>query len=421
MARNIITSLDIGTSSVRTVVVEFKKGADDPHVLGVGVAPSVGIRRGLVVDIPDAISSIRQSIDSAQRSSGVTIKSVWLAVGGAHISEFFTKGVIAVSRADQEISPEDAKRAVSAAEAFIPKNSNKEVLHVIPRDYKVDNEAGIKNPVGMHGVRLEVDTLIVECSSPFLKNLLKCTEGAGLRVEDYVFSSLASSEVALTKRQKELGVMLLDIGGGTTSFVVFEEGTPIHAGVLPVGGNHITNDIAIGLQIKVDIAERIKIVFGSCLPDQISKREIINITDFEDGGEDIEDKKNSADNGGYSRRELARIIAARLGDIFELAGKELKKIGRTQLLPAGLVLTGGSSLIPGILEFAKKEMKLPAETVSSVGFGDVDEKLLPTLSVSLGLVRWGEKDSISIEGAWGGRVGKLGSSNWLKWLQSFLP
>ena len=220
MAKNIIVALDVGTSTVQAVIAEKRKGEENPRVLGVGVAPSRGVRRGVVVDCDDASSVIRTVMDDARKAAGVQARSVWLTVGGAHVSVSSSRGIIAVSRADGEISPEDVKRAIAAAETFIPKNPNREILHMIPRDFRVDSEAGIKDPIGMHGVRLEVDTLIVDCSRPFLKNLFKCVEGAGLKVVDYVFSPLAAAEAVLTKRQKELGVMLLDVGGGTASFMV---------------------------------------------------------------------------------------------------------------------------------------------------------------------------------------------------------
>ena len=378
-----------------------------------GIAPSAGVRRGIIVDLDDATSSIRKSVEEARRSSGATTKSVWLAVGGAHVAVSSSRGVVAVSRADGEISPEDARRAIAAAETFVPKNPNKEILHIIPRDFKVDNEANIKNPVGMHGIRLEVDALIIECSSPLLKNLLKCVGGAGLTVEDYVFAPFAASASVLSKRQKELGVMLLDVGGGTASFVIYEEGVPIHAGVIPIGGNHITNDVAIGFRTHVDAAERIKVAYGSCLAAELSKREAIRLAEFVEG-----------EGGVYSRRELAEIIEARLGDIFELLHKELKKIGRVQLLPAGVVLVGGSALLPGLVDLTKREMKLPVELGRPQEFlSVVDEGIAPTFAAVFGVLEWARLRREE-EGGWLARGHKsmgFSESPWLKWLRSLLP
>lgn len=412
MARNIITAIDVGTSTVATVIAEKKPDEEKPRILGVGITPSVGLRRGIVVDIDDATSAIRKSVEEARRAADVSIKSVWLALGGAHISVSSSKGVVAVSRADGEISPEDVRRSIAAAETFIPKNPNREIIHMIPRDFRVDSESGVKDPVGMHGVRLEVDTLIIECSSPFLKNLLKCVEGAGFRVEDYVFSPLAAAEAMLTKRQKELGVMLLDIGGSTSGFIVFEEGAPMHAGVIPIGGNHITNDVAIGFRTQVDIADRIKISHGSCLSSELPKRESIRLAEF-----------IPEETAIYSRKELGEIIEARLGDIFELLQKELKKISRVELLPSGVVLTGGTSQVPGILDFTKREMKLPVEIGKSLDFQDmVSEEMFPPLAVVLGLVSWVYRKNKEVNSpSWKHHVRLVGQSSWIRWLKSLLP
>lgn len=410
MARNIFSAIDVGTSTIQTVIAEGKRGSG-LRILGVGAAPSQGVRRGVVVDLEDATAAIRRSIEDAKHSAGVPqVRSAWVGVGGAHISVASSRGVVAVSRADGEISPEDVRRAVVAAESFITKNPNKEMLHMIPRDFRVDNEAGIKDPIGMHGVRLEVDTLIIETAAPFLKNLLKCLDGAGIAVEDYIFTPMAASEAVLTKRQKELGVMLLDIGGGTASFIVYEEGVPIHAGVIPIGGNHITNDVAIGFRTHIDVAEQIKLTHGSCLPAELPKRDTIRLADYIPGG-----------NGSYSRRELAEIIEARLGDIFELVGKELKKIDRVELLPGGVVLIGGSALLPGMVELTKREIRLPVEIGMPHIFEGVDEKLGPTLAPVLGVLEWGTRHNRVPNTAQWGHLARLGRSSWVKWFKAFLP
>lgn len=411
MPRNIITALDIGTSTVQTVVAERKKGNGGLRILGIGIAPSQGVRRGLVVDVGDAMASIRQSVEEAKKSAGIPVKSAWLAVDGSYITVASSRGVVAVSRADGEISREDTNRAVAAAEQFLPKNPNREILHIIQRDYKVDSESGIKDPVGMHGIRLEVDALVIEYAVSALKTLLKCVEGAGVRVEDYVFAPLAAAEAVLTKRQKELGVMLLDIGGGTSSFVIYEEGVPIHAGVLPIGGNHITNDIAIGFKTRVDVAEDIKNMYGSCLPADMSKRETIRLAEFVEGDESV-----------YSRRELAGIVEARLCDIFELVQKELKKIGRTELLPGGVVLVGGTANLVGIKELSRREIKLPAE----LGF---PEEFMPalnsvgasSLATACGTIKWAVAELEEPSFRWWGVGGFSGRSPLLRWLWSLLP
>ncbi|MDP3772005.1 MAG: cell division protein FtsA [bacterium] len=409
-ARTIIAALDVGTSTVQTVVAERARGEQELHILGVGIVPSQGIRRGAVVDLEEATAAIRASAEAASRAAGVPVTSVWLSVGGSQVSVSSSRGVIAVSRADGEISPEDVRRAIAAAETFVPRNPNKETLHIIPRDFKVDHESGVKDPVGMHGVRLEVDTLIIECSSPFLKNLIKCVEGAGLRVEDYVFGPLAAAEVALTKRQKELGVMLVDIGGGTASFIIFDEGMPVHAGVLPVGGMHITNDVAIGFRTHVDVAEAMKCTHGSCLPTLFTKKDNIRLAEF------IPDE-----SAVYSRRELAEMIEARLHDIFELLRKELKKIDRRHLLPAGVILTGGSSVLPGVVQATREEFGLPVEA-GQLHMGDnLDERLTPSLAAACGVLAWANQHTTTSFSLFEEHSLRVRKSKVVRWLKSLLP
>ena len=411
MARNIIAALDVGTSTVTTVVAERQKDGGALQILGIGVAASSGVRRGAIVDMDDATDAIRRSVAEASRAANVPVTSVFLAVGGSHVSVSSSRGVVAVSRADQEIAPEDVRRALAAAESFIPKNPNKEVLHLIPRDFKVDQEAGIKDPIGMHGVRLEADTLIIECSTPMLKNLLKCVASAGLKVQDYVFAPIAAAEAVLTKRQKEMGVMLVDVGGGTASFVVFEEGVPLHAGVLPLGGGHITADVAIGFRTHPDIAEEIKVTHGIAVADDIGKRDTIRLADF------VPD-----DPAVFSKRELAGIIEARLQDLFELLQKELKKINRTRLLPAGVVLIGGSSLIPGVVPLTRREIGLPAEQGIAQGFmPEADGAGDPSLAVALGVARWASNKSEGGSAGWKSHVVSMSKSPILRWLKSLLP
>ncbi len=407
----IITALDIGTSTIHTIIAERRKREEGLRILGVGVSPSLGVRRGAIVDIEEASAAIRRSVDDAKRSSGISVSSVWLAVGGAQVVVASSRGVVAVSRADGEISPEDVKRAVTAAQSFLPRQPNREVIHMIPRDFKVDNESGVKDPVGMHGVRLEVDTLIIECASPFLKNISKTLEHVGLSVEDFVFSPLATAEVALTKRQKELGVMLLDIGGGTASFIVYEEGVPMQAGVLPVGGGHITNDIAIGFRTHIDVAEAIKLAYGSCLPRETPKRENIRLADFVEGESAI-----------YSRRELAEIIEARMGDVFELLHRELKKINRIQLLPAGVVMVGGSSLLPGLVDLAKREMRLPIERGVLQEFSAVvDDTSSPSFAPALGVLMWADRTMREGGASWSKGLPAFSENRWMRWLRSLIP
>ena len=410
MSRNIITSLDIGTSTVQTLVAERVKEGRRFRVLGVGVAPAAGMRRGIVVDQEDASEAIRASVEEASRGAGVPIYSAWMAVGGMHISVASSKGIVAVSRADGEISGEDVRRAIAAAETFMSRNPNREILHLIPRRFRVDDEEGIRDPVGMRGVRLEADTIVVEGSASYVKGLVKSVEGAGVRVADYVFGPLAASSAVLTKQQLEIGTIILDIGGGVASFIVFEEGVPLHAGVLPVGGNLITHDVAIGFKTHVGVAEQIKCTYGSCHPSEFSKRENIRLAEF-----------TTEETATYPRKELAEIIEARLKDVFELLGKELRKIGKRQLLPGGVVLIGGSSLIPGIVELARQEIGLPAELGNPYGFDAPDRAIASSFATAYGVLLWADTRMQDSSSMFSSRFSNLGKSTLLRWFKSLLP
>ena len=296
----------------------------------------------------------------------------------------------------------------------MPKNPNREIIHIVPREYTIDSEDGIKDPVGMSGIRLEVDAMVVDGSKSSLKAIVKCIEGAGLEIDDFVFSSLASAEAVLSRRQKELGVMLLDIGGGTSDFSVWEEGRLIHAGVFSVGGTHITHDIAVGLQVHVDMAEKIKLEFGHSLPETFSKKETIKLADL-----------GLNDQSVFLKRHIAEIIEARLKDILELAAKELKRIDRSGLLPAGVVLIGGASRIPGIEEIAKKELKLPIEVGKTVNLPHEADKglqeLLFAYPVALGLIAWQVNKASGDNPYFYNATFTLVASKVKNWLRVFIP
>lgn len=383
MAREkIITGLDIGSYSIKTIIAK-KTGNDERlQIIGVGNAPSLGVRKGVIVDIDEAVSSIKSSIAEAERLAGIEVNSVAANLGGAHISSKISKGVVAVSRADQEISEDDISRVISAAEAIsVP--LNKEILHALPQEFVIDGERGIKDPLGMHGVRLESNALIVECSTPVLKNVGKAIESAGLGVENIVLSPIAAAYSSLTKRQKELGVLVLDIGGATTGLAVYEDGNIIHVQILPIGSGHITNDIAIGLRTDIDTAERVKLEHGTCNSEDVSKKDMIDLTKISNEG-----------RGQANKKEVSEIIEARLEEIFDLANKELKRIGKQGLLPAGVVLVGGGSKLPGIAEFAKKILKLPVQIGAPCEInGMVDYINDPSFALAVGLIKWSNDSS----------------------------
>jgi cell division protein FtsA len=410
----IIVGLDVGSCFVRTVVAKIRADQTKPQIIGVSQVPSFGLRRGVVVDIEEAVKNISQSVQEAERNSGVSIERAYVSLSGNHITSRTSKGVVAVSRADGEISREDVERAINAASA-ISLSPNREILHIIPRSFSVDDQIGIKDPVGMNGVRLEVDTLIIEGATPFIKNLTKCISEAGLEVEGLVLAPLAASRAALTKRQKELGVLALDLGGGTASLTVFEEGDIIHSCVLPVGSSHITNDIAIGLRSDIDLAERVKLEYGTALISEISKKDTISLS-----------KLANQEKGVVPRIQVAEIIEARLSEIFEMVNKELKRIDRQGLLPAGVVLLGGGAKIPGLVDLAKEGLKLPAQ----VGFpleleGIVEEVDDPAFATAVGLIFWNMDEQLKsgrLRTIPLGRFPVAPTINKIKgWFRGFLP
>lgn len=410
--RNIITAIDIGTNSVTTVACE-RLGKEKIRVLGVGRVPAFGMRRGAVADIDEVSSAVKKSLKEAERAANVKIRSVIASIGGTHVGAFLSRGVVAVGRADGEISEDDVKRVLAAAENLAPKNPNRDIIHIIPKEFRIDNEGGIKDPIGMVGIRLEADTLIIDGLRSAYASLIKCIESAGVTVDDVVFSPLAASEAALSKRQKELGVMLLDIGAGTSDFAIYEEGRLLGTGVFPVGGNHITNDIAIGLKTAISTAEAIKLRFGHSLPEIFSKREVIKLAEFIPNDPVV-----------YSQRNLAEIIEARFRDIFELAMKELKRADRVGLLPAGVVLIGGASRIPGIVDLAKRELRLPIEIGTQSEFLEDSNEMhdfLSEIPVALGLIAWHLNHSSGKDPYfYATSLGKVasGAKNWLRY---FLP
>lgn len=411
MPSDIITGIDIGSHSVHTVIAKKKEDLL-PQVIGVGFARSYGIRRGVVVDVAEAQKSVLESVRVAERGAGVKITKALASIGGSHITSHQSRGVIAVSRADGEISNEDVARVISAAQTFSMPN-NREIMHVIPREFIVDGEVGVKDPQGMRGVRLETNALIVSGAVPYIKNLYRVFDGVGIEIEAVVSDALASAKAVLTKRQKELGVVCLDIGGGTTSVTVYEEGDLLQTTVLPLGGAHITNDLAIGLRVPVEAAENMKLEYGLALTSEVGKRDVIDLS-YIDGQE----------SGTVLRKELCEIIEARLSEIFDLANKELKKIGKEAFLPGGVVLVGGCAKTPHIVDLAKQKMRLPAQ----VGFpreveGIVERVDDPIYATALGLIFWGMEGNGEATASFMPSIPSLQNSvkSIRKWMRAFLP
>ena len=373
---NIIAGLDIGSTAIRLAVAQA--GADDNlQVIGLAEVPSEGIHKGVVTSIDDAVSAISSCLEKVERMTGSPLEHAWVSINGSHIQAQSSHGVIAVAKPNGEIGEDDVARVVEAAQA-VATPPNYEILHVLPRSFTVDGQAGIKDPLGMTGVRLEVEAQIIEGQTAQVKNLTKCVYRTGVDIDDLVLGILATAEAVVTKRQKELGVAVVNIGGSTTSLLVCEDGDPLHAAILPVGSGHITNDIAIGLRTSIDIAERLKIDYGQASAADVGKREEIDLSEL------------SVEEGVISRKHLAEIIEARLEEIFSLVDRELGKIDRSGKFPAGIVLTGGGAKLPGVVELAKHQFRLPATLGYPLEVASPLEKVNdPAFSTALGLVRWG--------------------------------
>lgn len=415
--REIIAGLDVGSSVIRLVVGQRDENPDRPlHIIGVSQVSAEGINRGVISSIEDAVSSISGCLEKAERMIGSTIESVWVGISGTHITAQESRGVIAIGRSDGEISEDDISRAIEAART-VATPPNYEILHVIPRSFIVDGQVGIKDPVGMTGVRLEVDTQIIQGLSSQIKNLTKTVYRAGLDISDLVLSILATAEAVLTNRQKELGVAVIDIGGSTTKLIVFEEGDVIHTAILPIGSDHITSDIAIGLRVSIDTAEKIKLEYGCASVDGIGRRDEIDIGELE-GGE----------SNFISKKYVAEIIQARVEEIFDKIDNELKKIDRSGKLPAGIVLAGGGAKLSGLVELAKKKLRLPATLAKPLGITSAIDKVNDLdFCTAVGLVLWGNQlEGLKPGGTLGRILNKLPSFKFLtnqarKWLKKIIP
>ncbi len=339
----IITAIDIGSGSIKLASV-LKNDEDGTYeMLAQYEEPSLGIRKGVVVDVSRVSQTISSLVSKLEEERGFRAEKIYANIGGGHISSLASKGLVSVSRADRKISEEDVERVIHAAET-LPLQSNREIVQVLPKEFVVDGQSGVKEVVDMEGARLEVETLLLCGFSPYIRNSSKAITSSGCE-GDFLVDPLASSKSVLTQREKELGVCVLDIGSGTTSMAVYEEGSLIHATIFPIGSGHITNDIAICLKTDIDTAEKIKLEYGMCKEANKKKSKKI--------------KLDGEDNLDFSSKLLTDIVNARVSEIFNLANKELKNISKNGVLPAGIVLTGGGAKLPGIRDLAKKELKLP--------------------------------------------------------------
>lgn len=379
----IIVGLDIGSRKVCTVVGEL--GDDDQiEIIGIGTAPSLGIRKGVIIDLDQAIQSVKESIESAERMAGIRINSAFISIAGSHITSVNSKGVIAISGESPEITKNDIEKVIEAAKAGIV-SSEKELIHTLSREFIVDGQSGISDPLGMSGARLECKVHIITGSITAVQNLVKCVEEAGLDIEEVIFGTLASSNAILSNAERELGILLIDIGAGTTEIAIFVEGGLAYSAVLPVGGVQITNDLAVGLRTSIEEAEKIKISYGSAVEKSVSPEKLIEISSI-----------NGKEKHNVSEKYLVEIIEPRVSEIFNFVGMEVRKSGCYSMIPGGIVITGGSSLLPGISKVAEQVLNLPSRLGRPHYEGELADMINdPSYSEAIGLLSFAtEKYSI---------------------------
>ncbi len=373
---NIIVGLDIGTTKICAIVGEVTDVGID--IVGIGTHPSKGLRKGVVINIDGTVESIRKAVEEAELMAGAEIHSVFCGIAGSHIRGFNSHGVVAVK--SREVAPNDVKRVIDAARAVaIP--PDREIIHVLPQEYIVDEQDGIMDPLGMSGVRLEAKVHIVTGAMTSTQNIVRCCNRTGLQVNDIVLQQLAASETVLLPDERDLGVLLVDIGGGTTDFVVFSQGAVRHTGVFGLGGNHLTNDIAVGLRTSLMDSEKIKIKYGCASTTMAKKEETIEVPSV--GGRRPRT---------LSRQILAEIIEPRVEEIFTLVHQEIVKAGYEELIPSGVVLTGGTASLDGLPEFVEQIFDLPVRRGYPSGVGGLlDVVNNPMYATGVGLVLYGKR------------------------------
>jgi len=401
-----IAAIDIGTTKICSLVGEINE-LGVLRIVGVGVMPSRGLRKGVVVSANEAADAIVASVERAERISGYHITRAYVSIAGAHVASINSRGVVAIPHGDRGITDEDVARALDASQA-ISMPEHQEVIHVVPRGFSIDGQEGVSDPRGMFGARLEVEAHIVTGSSLSIQNLVKCVTTLNIEVDQLVLSPMAAGEAVLTSTERAMGVALADIGGGTTDIAIFIEGSVWHTAILPVGGNHLTNDVAICLRTPAEEAEEIKKKYGHARPDQIAVDEELDIAAF---GEETHQK--------LQRRQLAEVLHARVEEIATLVLQEIKRSGYDGLLPAGVVLCGGTSELPGIREVFREMVGLPVRVGRPSQLqGLVDTLTSPAYASSVGLLMWGQNQKpvvrpVTPSAPFGNRMAK--------WFRNLLP
>ncbi|MDP2920214.1 MAG: cell division protein FtsA [Dehalococcoidia bacterium] len=372
-----VSAIDVGTTKVCTLIAEVGDNGQ-MRIAGVGLVPSHGLHKGMVVNINEARESIRQSVKKAEQSSGYRVDSVYVGVTGRHISGKNSRGVVAVTRNDRLVRPDDLRRVLQNAQS-VKVTGEQKLLHMIPRSYAVDGQEGVQNPVGMHGFKLDVETHVITAAVSSVQNLVKCIRGVGVDVEDLVFEALASSEAVLTKDEKQVGVILADIGGGTTDIAVFKDGSIWHTAIVPVAGYQMTRDIAIGLGLPFEVAEEMKKKYGTTIP-------------VYEGKADNDAIPTGRNGNCISYQGLCDIVRARMEEILRLIVLELPRGEQDLLVPGGLVLTGGTANMAGIDSFGRDTLRMPVRVGAPLPIHGIGDNLTdPAFSTAVGLLLWGVK------------------------------
>jgi len=380
----IVSGIDIGTSKVTTIIGQYFEIEDRINVVAVSSIPALGFRKGQINNLDQATETITQSIESAERMAGFQLKNAVISICAPHIESVNSHGVVAISTPNGEITNSDIKRVIEAAEA-ISLPAGKEIIHTIPRRYTVDGQEGVVDPIGMNGVRLELESHLILASSPSLKNLYKCIDEIGIKIDNLVYSGIATAKAALTETEKELGVALVDIGGSVTSLTIFTEGTPVYSAVIPVGANNVTNDLAIGLRLSIEDADKIKLKLTKVVENKQYEDEI----DLSHFGILTEEKHKIS-----LQTAINGIIKPRLEELFTLIYDQIETSGHSNSIPAGIVITGGGALTINTKEICGKVIPLPLRISSPPKLGGiVDDILNPSYTSSVGLLMYNLEQS----------------------------
>jgi cell division protein FtsA len=387
--QTVLVAVDVGTTKVCVLIGEVAaRGGVD--VIGIGQAHSDGLRKGVVIDIDRTVQSVANAVDAAERLSGLKVRSAFVGISGSHINSQNSRGMVAVRH---DVDRGDTVRAIEAARAVSIPNT-REILHVIPRGYVVDGQEGVRDPIGMAAVRLEVETHIVTASSTSVQNLTKCIQRAGVEIDELVLGPLATAEATLNDEDRELGVVLADIGGDTTDIAIFQDGSISHCASIPIGGRYVTADLGIVLRVTPDVAENVKFRYGSAIPLEVDPDEVLQVTSI---GEDT--------SHGVTRRHIAEIVESRVAEIFRFVGAEIEAAGATNRLQAGLVLTGGGSSLNGVAKSARDYLGMSARVVGPSGLGGLTDQIAtPPYSAASGLLLWGAHNWPADDERAGGRA-----------------